>query len=135
MTTKTFINLPVRDLQRTRRFFAGLGFSFNEQFSDEKAICMIFSEESYAMFLTEAFFSGFTDKPVNDAYKATEVLVALSVDTKEQVNSLMEKALQTGAKEVRDAVDHGFMYSRSFHDLDGHIWELFWMDMNTLPQS
>lgn len=135
MATKTFINLAVKDLPETRNFFHALGFNFNEQFSNENGACMIISEESYVMLLQEVFFKEFTKNELADARKVTEVLIALSFDSKEEVNSILEKAIGLGAKEARDPQDHGFMFARSFHDLDGHIWEIFWMNMSEVPQQ
>lgn len=128
MSTKVFVNLAVKDLPRTVEFFKALGFSFNPKFTDDNAACMVISEENYAMLLLEKFFSKFTTKEIVDAHKSSEVMVALSMDSREQVDEMLTKALKAGAKEARPAEDHGFMYSRSFEDLDGHIWEPFWMD-------
>ena len=134
MATQAFINLAVKHLEKTRNFFSKLGFPFNEQFSNEKAVCMIINENCFVMLLAEPFFQSFTSKVLVDAHKGTEVLMGISADKKENVDSLLDKALAMGAKEDRPAQDHGFMYSRSFHDLDGHIWEVFWMDMSAFPQ-
>lgn len=135
MNTKIFINLPVKDLQKTIAFFTKLGFSFNAQFTNEKATCMIINEEAYAMLLVEAFFKTFTPKTLADARQSTEVLLAFSTDSREKVDELMNTALEAGGSEVRAAQDLGFMYSRSFNDLDGHIWEIFWMDPNAVPPN
>lgn len=135
MATKTFINLAIKDVPQTRTFFGNLGFSFNEQFSNENAICMVISEESYAMLLHETFFKDFTRNELADAKKVTEVMVALSYENKDEVNSVVDKAIQMGATEAREPQDHGFMFARSFHDLDGHIWEIFCMDMSQFPQQ
>ncbi|MFA6466553.1 MAG: VOC family protein [Patescibacteria group bacterium] len=128
MSTKVFVNLAVKDLSKTMEFFSKLGFSFNPQFTDDNAACMIISEENYAMLLKEKFFASFITKEIADAKKTTEVLIALSFDSKEAVDKIVTKALAAGGKETRDAQDLDFMYSRSFEDLDGHIWEPFWMD-------
>lgn len=133
MNTKIFINLPVKDLQKTIAFFTRLGFSFNAQFTNEKATCMIINEEAYAMLLVEAFFKTFTPKTLADARQSTEVLLAFSTDSREKVDEMMSTALEAGGSEVRATQDLGFMYSRSFNDLDGHIWEVFWMDPNAAP--
>ena len=135
MNTKIFINLPVKDLQKTITFFTKLGFSFNAQFTNEKATCMIINEEAYAMLLVEAFFKTFTPKTLADARQSTEVLLAFSTDSREKVDEMMSTALEAGGSEVRAAQDLGFMYSRSFNDLDGHIWEIFWMDPNAVPPN
>ncbi|MGQ0484768.1 MAG: VOC family protein [Hyphomicrobiales bacterium] len=128
MATKIFVNLPVRDLKKSMDFFTRLGFKFNPQFTDETAACMVISEDIYSMLLTHAKFREFTPKAIADATKATEVLTGLSMDSRAKVDSLVETALKAGATPARDPKDHGFMYERSFNDLDGHIWEIFWMD-------
>src|ERR1700754_177252 len=133
MATKIFINLPVRDLDKSMGFFTGLGFSFNPQFTDEKAGCMVISDNIFAMLLTEAFFQTFTKKTVSDAKTATEVLIALDADSKEEVQQLIAKAESAGATIYSEAQDHGWMYQHSFADLDGHQWELIYMDQNQLP--
>ncbi|MBP9828324.1 VOC family protein [Patescibacteria group bacterium] len=128
MPTNVFINLPVKDLAASQAFFVQLGYSFNPQFTDETAACLVISETIYAMLLTHEKFAQFTKKKVVDASTATEVLLALSFDSRAEVDELLAKALKAGGNEHRDPEDHGFMYSRSFEDLDGHIWEVFWMD-------
>jgi predicted lactoylglutathione lyase len=134
MATKIFVNLPVKDLNRSKEFYTNLGYSINPQFTNEKAACIVISEEIYAMILKEDFFKTFIPKKeIADAAKTTEVLMALSADNKDDVNALADKALAAGGKEARPPEDHGFMYGRSFEDPDGHIWEVFWMDMNAAP--
>jgi predicted lactoylglutathione lyase len=128
MASKVFINLPVKDLERSKAFFARLGYSFNEKFTDSSAACMVISEHIYSMLLSEARFKDFTPKAVADATKSTEVLVALAVESKAKVDEMVDTALKAGATKTREPQDHGFMYERSFNDLDGHIWEIFWMD-------
>lgn len=128
MTTKIFVNLPVKDLDASKAFFEKLGYSFNPQFSDETAACMIISDDIYAMLLTHAKFGKFTSKPIADATKTTEVLTCLSADSKAGVDKLVDAALEAGGAEDRDPQDYGFMYGRAYHDLDGHIWEIMWMD-------
>ncbi len=135
MSRKVFINLPVTDLKKSMHYFTELGFSFNMQFSNDEAACMIINEESYAMLLTHPFFKGFIKNEIADANKTTEVLIALSYDSKEEVDQITEKALTLGAREAREIQDLGFMYSRAIHDLDGHIWEIFYMDMSQAPQE
>jgi predicted lactoylglutathione lyase len=123
-----FVNLPVRDLERSKRFFASLGFSFNPQFTDENAACLVIEKDSiYAMLLTEPFFKTFTPRAIADAKKSTEVLVALSCSSDQEVKDLVAKAERCGSKAVREAQDHGFMYQHAFEDPDGHIWELVHM--------
>jgi len=133
MSTKIFVNLPVKNLNQTVDFFTSLGFKFDPRFTDENATCMIISEENYAMLLVEKYFKTFTSKEVIDAHKSTETIIALSADSRENVDELADKALQAGGKISRAPEDHGWMYGRSFEDLDGHIWEVFYMDMSAFP--
>lgn len=135
MTTKIFVNLPVEDLDKSKAFFAKLGYRFNPQFTDETAACMVITDDIYAMLLTKAKFQEFTKKSVADATKTTEVLTCLSVDSKAKVDEMLDTALEAGATEARDPMDYGFMYGRSFNDLDGHIWEIIWMDPQALQQA
>lgn len=128
MSTKIFVNLPVKDLNRSVAFFTKLGYKFNPQFTDENATCMIVSDDIYVMLLVEPFFKTFTPKLIADAMSSTEVLVALSAESRDDVNRIVETALAAGAGRVKDPVDHGFMYGWNFEDLDGHIWEYTWMD-------
>jgi hypothetical protein len=130
MGTKIFVNLPVKDLNNSVEFFTRLGFSFNPQFTDETATCMIVSEEIFVMLLTEEKFRTFTPKEVCDARKYTEVLVCLSVESREQVNEIVRKAVAAGGSTYNEPQDHGFMYGHGFQDLDGHIWELVYMVPN-----
>jgi len=129
MSTKIFVNLPVKDLEKSKDFFSKLGYTFNQQFTDEKAASLVINEHIYAMLITEPFFKTFIpNKEIADTTKTKEVLVALSADSKQQVDEFADKAIAAGGKNFRDAEDHGFMYARSFEDLDGHVWEVFWMD-------
>ena len=130
MATKIFVNLAVSDLNKSVEFFTRLGFSFNPQFTDENATCMIVNDEAFVMLLVKPFFQGFTHKSLVDAHQSSEVLTALSYDSKARVDELTNIALAAGATENRPPQNMGFMYSRSFSDLDGHIWEPFWMDPN-----
>lgn len=130
-----FVNLPVKDLQQTRNFWSKLGFSFNEQFSDEKALCLILNEGSiHAMLLKEEFFKTFTNRPIADG-KTTQVLLALEVESREKVDSTIKTALSNGATRHRESADHGWMYEDAFTDLDGHQWEVFFSDATQFPQS
>ncbi len=135
MVTKVFINLPVKDLAASMDFFSKLGFSFNEQFTNEQAACLQVSDTVSVMLLVEEFFQTFTRKEIVDATKMTEVLTALLVESREAVDVLLEKALEAGAEEGSEAQDRGFMYSRSFEDPDGHIWEIFFMDENAVAEN
>ncbi|MCX5390592.1 VOC family protein [Streptomyces sp. NBC_00094] len=125
-----FVNLPVKDLDASKAFFEKLGYSFNPQFSDDTAGCLVISDTIFAMLLTEEKFKTFTapGKEISDATKATEVLVTLSAESREKVDELADAALAAGAGPAKEPMDMGFMYGRSFTDLDGHHWELFWMD-------
>jgi predicted lactoylglutathione lyase len=122
------VNLPVRDLNRSVEFFKKLGYTFNPQFTDENATCMIVSETIYVMLLVEEYFKTWTPKSVADAKASTEAIVALSAESRDAVNSTVEKALAAGARRHAEPQDYGFMYQWGFEDLDGHIWEYFWMD-------
>jgi len=128
MNRKIFVNLPVRDLEKSKEFFAKLGFGFNPRFTNEDAACMVVSDDIFVMLLTETYFKTFTKKDIADAHSTTEVLVCLSEASRAAVDAHLAKALEAGASEAREAQDLGFMYGRSFSDLDGHIWEIVWVD-------
>jgi hypothetical protein len=127
MSRQIFVNLPVKDLKRAVDFFTALGFSFNPQFTDENATCMIVGEQSFVMLLVEPFFQTFTDKPVADARTSTEVLVCVSCTGREEVDDLVARAVANGGSAPREAKDYGFMYQHGFQDPDGHLWELAYM--------
>jgi uncharacterized protein len=128
MSTQIFVNLPVKDLSKSIEFFKALGYSFNAQFTDENAGCLVISEEIYAMLLVEPFFQTFTKKEIVDAKKSVEAILALGVESRAKVDEIVDKALSSGGSPAGDPQDHGFMYSRSFQDPDGHIWEFLYMD-------
>jgi predicted lactoylglutathione lyase len=129
MATNIFVNLAVKNLDKTKEFFSNLGYTFNQQFSNDKGACMVISETIYAMLISEVYFKTFIpNKEISDTSKSKEVLLALSADSRQQVDDLADKAVAAGGKNFRDPDDHGFMYSRSFEDLDGHVWEVFWMN-------
>ncbi len=130
MERMIFVNLPVRDLSKSMEFFSALGFTFNPQFTDEKAACMIISDKAFAMLLSEPFFRGFINKDVCDTSTHTEALMALSCESRAEVDQLVRKAIDAGGTHAKDPMDHGFMYGWSFYDLDGHHWEVLWMDTN-----
>ncbi|MBK7382897.1 MAG: glyoxalase/bleomycin resistance/extradiol dioxygenase family protein [Flavobacteriales bacterium] len=136
MPTQIFVNMHVKDLAKSKTFFETLGYSFNPQFTDDNAACLVISETIYCMLLTTGHMERFVPKgkAIADATKTTETLLALSMDSKDAVSSHYAKAIAAGATECRPAEDHGFMYGRSFNDLDGHIWEVFWMDPKALQQ-
>lgn len=128
MATKVFINLAVKDLDRSKEFFTALGYTFNEKFTNDKGACLVVSDSIYVMLLTEDFFQTFTEKELVDAMNATEVMTALSCESREAVDAMFEKGIDAGGTEAREPQDEGFMYGRALEDLDGHIWEFFWMD-------
>jgi uncharacterized protein len=134
MSRKIFVNLPIKNMEKTQAFFKSLGFSFNPQFTNEQGACMVVSEDhSYVMLLVEPFFSTFIKKSIADASKTTEVLVCLSCDSRAEVDDLVKKAVAAGGKSPNAPQDHGFMYGHGFEDLNGHLWELVWMDPNAAP--
>ncbi|MBD0360946.1 MAG: VOC family protein [Nitrososphaeraceae archaeon] len=135
MATKIFVNLPVKDLNKTIEFFTKLGFKFNPQFTDENATCMIVGEDIFVMLLVEKFFKTFTKKEICDTSKNTEVIVALSVEGREKVDQMINKAIEAGGRESREPQDHGWMYGRSFEDINGHIWEIIYMDESALKND
>jgi len=128
---KIFINLAVRDLQRSKGFFSSLGFGFDPRFTDEKAACMSVNDEGFVMLLSETFFKTFTTREVCDTTKQTESLLALSCGSRAEVDEIVKKAIAAGGTHAMNPMDHGFMYGWSFYDLDGHHWEVFWMEPNT----
>ena len=134
MITKLFVNLPVKDLNKTVEFFTKLGFTFNPQFTDENATCMIVGKDIFVMLLVEKFKT-FTKKEISDVSKNTEVIVAVSTQSREEVDQMMEKVVGAGGKESRDPQDHGWMYGRSFEDIDGHLWEIFYMDETAIKKE
>lgn len=128
MSTKIFVNLPVKNLDASKAFFGALGYTFNPQFTDHTAACMVISDDIFAMLLTEEKFREFTPKAISDAKHSTEVLIALSCESREQVHDLVRRAVAAGGKTYSEPKDYGFMVQHGFEDLDGHIWEVMWMD-------
>lgn len=128
MNRQIYVNLPVRDLERSKTFFSRLGFGFNAQFTNEQAACMVVAGDIYVMLLAQSFFQTFTTKPVADANKSTEVLVCLSCASRAEVDALVATALEAGGRTPNAPQDHGFMYGHGFEDPDGHIWELVYME-------
>jgi predicted lactoylglutathione lyase len=128
MSTLIFVNLPVKNLTQSIAFFTQLGYTFNPQFTDETATCMVVSDTIFVMLLTEAKFKSFTPKPVCDATQSTEVLICLSCQSRAEVDERVRTAVAAGGSTFNEAQDHGFMYAHSFQDLDGHIWELVYME-------
>jgi uncharacterized protein len=135
MTRQIFVNLPVKDLSKSIEFFTKLGFTFNPQFTDENATCMIVSENIFVMLLVEKFFKTFTPKEICDTTKSAEVLVALSFESRAEVDEIVAKAIAAGGTTYKESNDMGFMYQHGFQDLDGHIWEIFFMESSAVNQA
>lgn len=133
MAIQIFVNLPVKDLDRSVAFFESLGYTFDARFTDETATCMIVSENIYVMLLTEPKFRSFTPKPICDAHRSTEVLIALSCESRERVHEMVRKAVAAGGTTYSEPKDYGFMLQHGYQDLDGHIWELVYLDPTRLP--
>lgn len=135
MTPQIFVNLPVQNLPRSVAFFTALGFGFNPQFTDETGTCMVVSDSIFVMLLTHEKFKMFTPKPIADAAQTTEVLVCLSAESREKVDDLVRKAVAAGGSTHSAPQDHGFMYGHGFQDLDGHLWEVAYMDLSAWPAA
>lgn len=135
MSRKLYVNLPVKDLDASVAFFTALGFTFDANFTDENATCMIVNEHTAVMLLVEKRFSDFISTDISDATASTEVILAFSADSREEVDRLVRTALDNGGTRSQEPMDHGFMYAWSFADVDGHLWEVMWMDMSQLPQG
>ncbi len=137
MKKMIFVNLPVKDLKKSMGFFAKLGFTFNPQFTDENAACMVIEKDSiFAMLLVEKFFKSFLrGKEISNAKKSTEVLTSLALGSREEVDKMADAAIAAGGREAREKQDYGWMYGRAIEDLDGHIWELGYMDMDKMPED
>ena len=135
MHNQIFVNLPIADMQKSQAFFKSLGFSFNPQFTNDQGACMVVSDSIYVMLLVKDFFQTFTGKPVADAHQSTEVLVALSCDSRAHVDELVARARAAGGAVPRSPQDLGFMYSHGFEDLDGHVWELMYMDQAAMAEG
>ena len=133
MHKQIYVNLPVADLRRSRTFFENLGLHFEPKFSNEQGACLVVGDNIFVMLLATDFFKTFTAKPIADATRSTEVLVCLSCESRAEVDGLVKKALAAGGTAPRAPQDHGFMYGHGFEDLDGHIWELVYMDPNAAP--
>ena len=131
---KLFINLPVKDLNKSVKFFTKLGFKFNPKFTDKNATSMIINDDAYVMLLVEKFFRRFTKKTIINAKKNTESLTSISVSSRKEVDTMINIAIKNGAKKLM-SFDHGWMYGCDFEDLDGHIWELFYMDESKFPKK
>jgi predicted lactoylglutathione lyase len=130
MIKDIYVNLPVRDLAASKKFFESIGFVFDPKFTDEKAACLVLGEGKYVMLLSEEFFKSFTTKNVTDTSRSIEAMIACSVDNKDDVDTIVDKALAAGSTEPNEPQEeHGIMYGRSFEDLDGHMWEIVWMNV------
>ncbi|QLH19395.1 VOC family protein [Streptomyces sp. Rer75] len=123
-----FVNLATNDLETSKKFFTELGYSINPQFTTDDCACVVISETIVAMLLTRQRYQDFTNKEIADSTKTSEVLLCLSAASREKVDELVDKALAAGGAPAGEPQDHGFMYGRSFQDLDGHTWEVVWMD-------
>ena len=130
-----FVNLPVKDVSATMAFFGKLGFEFNEKFTDESCACMVVSDQAYVMQIQAARFKDFTTKEIADATRSTEAILCVSADSREAVDAFADTALDAGGSPANEPMDHGFMYGRSFHDLDGHLWEVMWMSPEAVEQG
>jgi predicted lactoylglutathione lyase len=128
MSKMIFVNLPINDVDATRAFFTGLGYSFNEQFSDDKALCLVISDTIFAMLVKPEFLSTFLDKPLGDPKQAVTTIISLTFDSRDEVIAHCEKAFSLGARNYKEQVDHGFMLQWGYEDLNGNIWEAIWMD-------
>ena len=135
MSRMIFVNLPVKDLASAQAFYEAIGATNNPQFTDDTAACMVFSDTIHVMLLTYDKFAQFTPRPIADAHQSSEVLICISADSREEVDRMTEAALAAGGLEPRDRQDYGFMYSRSFEDPDGHIWEPMWMDLAAATEA
>ena len=135
MATNIFVNLPVRDLPKSMAFFSALGYTFNRQFTDATAACMVIAQDISAMLLTHEKFAEFTPKAICDAKKSTEVLICLSCESRAEVDAIIGKAVAAGGATYKPPMDYGFMYGHGFQDLDGHIWEYMWMDPNAVQPA
>jgi uncharacterized protein len=135
MSTQIFVNLPVKDLNKSIEFFTKLGYKFNPKFTDENATCMIVADNIFVMLLVEKFFKTFTPKEICDTSKSAEVLVALSFESRAAVDEMVRKAIAAGGTTYKEPNDMGFMYQHGFQDLDGHIWEIFFMEPSAVNQA
>lgn len=135
MTKNIFVNLPIKDMEQSQNFFSNLGYTFNPQFTNDQGACLVLGENIFVMLLVESYFQTFIDKKICNTKTTTEVLLAISAESKDEVDTMMERVSESGGK-VNDKIqDYGWMYSRSFEDLDGHIWEVVYVNMSEVPQE
>ena len=135
MATKIFVNLPIKDLNRSVEFFTKLGYTFNAKFTNESATCMVISDTIFVMLLMEKHFQNFTKKEIANAKQTTEVIIALDAASREEVDTMVKNAVAAGGSIYREPDDYGWMYSHSFEDLDGHQWEILYMNESQMPQK
>ncbi len=135
MVKQIFVNLPVKDLNKSIEFFTKLGFKFDQRFTDKNATCMVIGENIFSMLIVEKYFKTFIKSEITDTRKSVEALLALSVNSRKAVDEMLDKVLRAGGKLYRDTEDHGWMYNRSFQDLDGHVWEIFYMNEDEMPHE
>ena len=135
MPTQIYVNLPVKDLKKSIEFFTKLGFKFNPQFTDENATCMIIGDNIYVMLLVEKFFKTFTKKEISDANKTAEVILCLSAESRDKVDEMVKKAVEAGGTSPQSKQDQGWMYGHGFQDIDGHLWEVMYMDLSAMPKD
>lgn len=135
MARSIFVNIPVSDLAASKDFFRALGFDFDPKFTDHSCACMVLNEQAYVMLLDSSRFADFTTKPVADARTTTESILCVSAESRDDVDAVADAALGSGGSAANDAMDHSFMYGRSFHDLDGHLWEVMWMSPEAIEQG
>ena len=135
MATQIFVNISVKDVTRTMDFFKKLGFAFNMQFTNDKAACMILNDNAFFMLLQEEFFQTFTDKSITDTKKSIEAIFAISAESRARVDEMVRIAKENGGTIPSEAKDHGWMYTHSFEDLDGHIWEVLFIDAAAVPEN
>lgn len=135
MATQIFVNLPVKDLNKSIEFFTSLGYSFNPQFTNEQGASLVISDNIFFMLLTEPFFKSFIKKEIADATKVAETINCISADSREEVDEIVRKAVAAGATVPNEKQDYGWMYGHGFQDLDGHLWEFAYMDMSSIPEQ
>ena len=133
-SSQTYINLPVKDLNRTKEFFGSIGFEFNPQFSDENSACLVINDNTFVVMLTESYFNTYVSKPIANLASHSAGIIALTANSREHADELAEKAYAAGGKPYKDALDHGFMYVKSFEDPNGHLWEIGYFDMSAFSQ-
>lgn len=135
MQKQIFVNLTVSDLEKSKTFFSALGFTFKPEFTNDDGACLVISDTIFAMLLTPTTMKRFTTKEIADSRKSTEMILALSADSRAEVDEVYNKAIAAGGTKTREAEEHGWMYGQSFEDLDGHQWEIFWSDETLIPQN